>query len=187
MSCVAAVVENDVVWMGSDSAASDGEDIVILHNPKVFKNGPLLIGSVGSLRMTQLLQYRLEVPKAEWGNDIMRYLTVSLVDAVRKAFGAGGYSVNHEDLGSGGIFLVGLQGRIFRIENDLQVFERRGGYEAIGCGSPYALGALALPLPEIQPADRLHRVLAISSSFAAHVRPPYMVMNSEGEHRSFED
>ena len=91
MSCVAAVVKDDIVWMGADSAASDGEDIVVLQNPKIFRNGPLLVGAVGSLRMTQLLQYRLEVPKAEWGNDIMRYLTVNLVDAVRKAFGAGGY------------------------------------------------------------------------------------------------
>ena len=185
MSCVAAVVKDDIVWMGADSAASDGEDIVVLQNPKIFRNGPLLVGAVGSLRMTQLLQHRLEVPHAKAADDIMRYLTVDLMDAARKAFMAGGYSVNHEDPGSGGIFLVGFQGRIFRVENDLQVFERKGGYEAIGCGSPYALAALAA-LPAMHATDRLRTALAISASFAAHVRPPYMIMNSGGESQHYE-
>ena len=189
MSCVVAMAKGDVVWMGADSAASDGEDIVVLQNPKVFMNGPLLIGAVGSLRMTQLLQHRLEVPRhlpqADWGGDIMHYLTVDLVDAVRKAFGAGGYSVNQEDPASGGIFLVGFKGRTFRFENDLQVFERRGGYEAIGCGSPYALGALAA-FPVMHAKDKVRIALAVSATFAAHVRPPFVIVSSEGEAQSYE-
>jgi ATP-dependent protease HslVU (ClpYQ) peptidase subunit len=187
MSCVVAVARGDVIWMGADSAASDGEDIVVLQNPKVFINGPLLIGAVGSLRMTQLLQHRLEVPKPDWGSDkhIMRYMTVDLVDAIRKAFGAGGYTVTQEDPASGGIFLAGIQGRIFRFENDLQVFERKGGYEAVGCGSPYALGALAT-LPVMHAKEKVRMALAVSASFAAHVRPPYLIMSSEGESQHYE-
>ena len=186
MSCVAAVVKDDIVWMGADSAASDGEDIVVLQNPKIFRNGPLLVGAVGSLRMTQLLQHRLEVPHPKLGDDIMRYMTIDLVDAVRKAFMAGGYSVSHEDPGSGGIFLVGFQGRVFRVENDLQVFERKGGYEAVGCGSPYALGALAVLPATMYPKDRVRTALSVSASFAAHVRPPYMILKQGGESQRFE-
>ena len=62
MSCVVGVVNKGKVWMGADSAASDGEDMVSLTNHKVFFCGPLLIGCVGSIRMTQIIQYRLVVP-----------------------------------------------------------------------------------------------------------------------------
>jgi hypothetical protein len=111
---------------------------------------------------------------------------VDLVDAIRKAFGAGGYTVTQEDPASGGIFLAGIQGRVFRFENDLQVFERRGGYEAVGCGSPYALGALAVLPATMYPKDRVRTALSVSASFAAHVRPPYMILKQGGESQRFE-
>ena len=65
------------------------------------------------------------------------------------------------------------------------MFERKGGYEAVGCGSPYALGALAT-LPVMHAKEKVRMALAVSASFAAHVRPPYLIMSSEGESQHYE-
>ena len=59
MTCIAAVGEAEQVFMGGDSMLAAGWDARISAMPKVFRNGPLLIGVAGSLRMLQLLQYKL--------------------------------------------------------------------------------------------------------------------------------
>ncbi len=181
MSCVAAVVENEKVWMGADSAASDGEDMVTLTNRKIFFNGPYLIGAVGSMRMTQLLQYKLEIPPY---NDhrvhLMKFMATEVIDAVRRTFSAGGFMPQQDEHSSAGIFLIGFKGHIFRFEGDFQVFERVDGFEAIGCGSPYALGALSASL--LNTAEmRLTIALSSATYFSAHVRKPYLILHEGGK------
>lgn len=187
MSCVVGVVSKGKVWMGADSAASDGEDMISLVNQKIFFNGPFLIGCVGSIRMTQLLQYKLQVP-AFLGSDsnddnfdLSRYMATVFVDSIQKVFHDNGFSLFRDDHTSEGVSLIGYHGHLFRMEGDLQMVERAEGYEAIGCGSPYALGTLFTKTDE--PAcQRVKRALEASHHFSAHVRPPYQILNEdEGE------
>ena len=174
MSCVAAVVWNDKVWMGADSAASDGEDMVDLVAKKLFFNGDFLIGTVGSLRLTQILCYRLVIPKYDEKQSLEHFMAVEFTDAVRAAFHDNGFSLmpapnGDQPSGVVGSFLVGYNGRIFRVEGDLQFLERADKFEAIGCGSPYALGALAQSTGG-PPLERLGAALWAATHFSAHVR-----------------
>ncbi len=184
MSCVVGVVNKGKVWMGADSAASDGEDMVSLTNHKVFFCGPLLIGCVGSIRMTQIIQYRLVVPPLPGSDankdtlDLTRYMATSFVDAVQKAFRDNDFSMIHDDHSSEGVSLVGYQGHLFRMEGDLQIVERAEGFESIGCGSPYALGSL-FETTQDQPFERVRSALEASHHFSAHVRPPYQILNED--------
>ena len=179
MSCVAAVVENGKVWMGADSAASDGEDMVTLTNRKAFFNGPYLIGAVGSMRMTQLLQYKLEPPSyVDPKVPLIKFMATDFIEAVRRTFSVGGFMSQQDEHSSSGIFLVAFRGHIFRFEGDFQVFERVDGFEAIGCGSPYALGALSVSTSDTAEI-RLVKALGSATYFSAHVRKPYLILNED--------
>ena len=181
MSCVAAVVENGKVWMGADFAASDGEDMVTLTNRKAFFNGPYLIGAVGSMRMTQLLQYKLEPPVYKDPKvPLIKFMATKFIEAVRRTFNVGGFMAQQDEHSSTGIFLVAFKGHIFRFEGDFQVFERVDGFEAIGCGSPYALGALSVT-PDDSAKPRLEKALMAATYFSAHVRKPYLILNEDGK------
>lgn len=184
MSCVAAVVEDGKVWVGADSAASDGEDMVTLTNRKAFFNGPYLIGAVGSMRMTQLLQYKLEPPSyVDPKVPLIKFMATDFIEAVRRTFSVGGFMAQQDEHSSSGIFLVAFRGHIFRFEGNFQVFERVDGFEAIGCGSPYALGALS-----VTPLDtaklRLEKALGAATYFSAHVRKPYLILNEGNKHEA---
>ena len=180
MSCVVGVVHNKEIWMGADSAASDGEDLMIVSNRKIFRKGPMIIGVVGSLRMTQLLQYKLNLPPFKYHEDIYEYMVGEFVEEVRKTFLNGGIPEHSENPEHGGVFLVGLAGRIMRVENSLQVFERRDGFDAIGCGYPYALGSLIAD-HRLPPEERIVKALARVTYFSAHVRPPYRILREKNE------
>jgi ATP-dependent protease HslVU (ClpYQ) peptidase subunit len=164
--------------MGADSAASDGEDMVSLTNKKIFFVGPFLMGCVGSIRMTQLIQYRLPAPQLGVGTDLSKYMATTFVDSIQRVFRDNGFSMLHDDHSAEGITLVGFQGHLFRLEGDLQMVERAEGFEAIGCGSPYALGSL-FETTQDQPFERVRSALEASHHFSAHVRPPYTIFSED--------
>ena len=59
MTCIVAIAQNGVVYMGSDHAASDDKTgwILARKEPKVFKAGQYGIAFTDSFRMGQILQY----------------------------------------------------------------------------------------------------------------------------------
>lgn len=178
MSCVAAVVDDGKVWMGCDSAASDGVDMVNLVTEKMFISGDYLVGTVGSLRLTQILRYRTVFPVYDEKEILDKFMATYFSDAVRVAFAHNGFAqmaADDQGMVSMGAFLVGFKGRLFRFEGDLQVLERADGFEAIGCGGPYALGALLQSAGRMEAKQRIEGALTASTHFSAHVRPPYHI------------
>src|ERR1035437_10258119 len=141
MTVIAALIHEGKVYMGGDSAAIDGSDCVYIRkDPKVFTNGPFLIGFTHSFRMGQLL---MDASFLDPGNmDLFKYMRTQFVDAVRSRLQTGGYAKvesNREEMGE---FMVGVRGRIFDIESDYNVGESEDPYYAIGQGSQEALGSL---------------------------------------------
>lgn len=143
MTCIVGFVDKGKVYMGADSAGVDSAyNISIRKDRKIFKNGEFLIGCTSSFRMIQLLMFSLKPPKIG-KKDIFEYMCTDFIDAVRKSFDSGGFlQKNKENQEEGGTFLVGVRGRLFRIEDDFQVEECLDKYNACGCGVRYAKGSL---------------------------------------------
>jgi hypothetical protein len=176
MTCIAAVVYDNVVYMGADSAGVAGIDLTIRADQKVFTNGEFLIGFTSSFRMGQLLRYAFKPPKyyAE-EKDLYAYMVTDFVNAVRTCLKGGGYAQSDKGEESGGFFLVGVRGRLFKIESDYQVGESVLPYEAIGCGEAYALGVFSVT-HTVHPEDRIRLALSSAESFSAGVRGPFIVL-----------
>ncbi|SFM09289.1 hypothetical protein [Pelosinus propionicus] len=178
MTCVAAVVYDNVVYMGADSAGVAGTDLTVRADQKVFTNGEFLIGFTSSFRMGQLLRYAFTPPKYYADEkDLYAYMVTDFINAVRTCLKNGGYAQIDKGEEIGGIFLVGVRGRLFQVESDYQVGESAYPYSAVGCGEAYALGALSVT-HTIDPEKRIQLALSTAENFSAGVRGPFVVLNT---------
>jgi ATP-dependent protease HslVU (ClpYQ) peptidase subunit len=174
MTCIVGLVDKKNVYIGGDSASVAGWTSRITKLPKVFRRGPFLIGYTTSFRMGQLLQHALTVPSQGAERDDMRFMVTTFVECVRALLKDKGVAKVESNAESGGQFLVGYRGRLYSVQQDFQVNEMADGFDAVGSGSEYALGALAATRGT-PPVQRLKRALAVSAHFNMAVSPPFFV------------
>jgi len=173
MTCIAGVVHKGTVYIGGDSAGVSGWDMSIISAPKVFRVGEFLIGYTSAFRMGQLLQYQLSVKERDGESDRAYMITV-FAEAVRDLLKNYGYATVENNTETGGIFLVGYRGHLYMIESDFSVLERADGFDAVGGGDTYALGALAVN-GDRPPRERVEEALATSARFCTSVSAPFHV------------
>jgi hypothetical protein len=74
--------------------------------------------------------------------------------------------------------LIGLHGRLFQMEDNFCVLEAACGYDAIGVGAYFALGAMYVTA-DLPPTERLSRVLAAAEAHCPGVRSPFTLERLE--------
>jgi len=179
MTCIVAIAQNGTVYMGSDHAASDDKTGWILSRkePKCFKVGQYAVAFTDSFRMGQILQYSWTPPKytpTKTNSGLDKFMRTKFVDSVKAAFKDHGFgSIGGSDEDTGGIFIVGLEGRIFTIDEDFHVGENVVNYMAEGSGGQIALGALYATKNQKNPKLRLKAALEAASEFNMAVAPPF--------------
>lgn len=173
MTCIVGLVDKGNIYIGGDSAGVSGLDISIRSDEKVFSNGPFIMGFTTSFRMGQILRYKFDPPKQTVGEDDMKYMVTTFIDAVRQCFVDAGYGTGKDN--SGGSFLVGYNGTLYVIHNDFQVGKPSLPYDAVGCGENIALGAMYASTNK-KPEDRVRIALEAASSFSGGVAPPFTIL-----------
>jgi ATP-dependent protease HslVU (ClpYQ) peptidase subunit len=178
MTCIVGIRSSQGVSIGGDSATTNESGLqTILASSKVFfiqnKETRMLLGCTTSCRMMQLLQYELHLPPYE-GRDVVEYLVTRFVNAVRDCLKQGGFARKEDEREEGGNFLIGFQGRLFEMQSDYQISEPTNGYEAVGSGAKFALGALFVT-PHLEPEARIEQALQAATYHNAYVRPPFIV------------
>lgn len=183
MTCIVGYCDVDgTVHMGGDSAGINQHEgsISLMKHPKVFTNGDFLIGYTTSFRFGQLLQYAFKPKTPVPSAGLMQFMVTTFVDELRDTLRASGYfAIEGNEFG--GVFLVGIRGRLFTVHEDFHVEEHNHYYAAIGGGRPYALGALHAmnALGGDMSADaRIGNALRAAAQFSCMVRPPFTVVSS---------
>lgn len=174
MTCIVGLVDKRNIYIGADSASVAGWTRRITRLPKVFRRGPFLIGYTTSFRMGQLLQHELQVPPQKDRVDDMEFMVTTFVESVRKLLKERGVSKVEANAESGGQFLVGYKSRLFSVQSDFQVNEMADGFDAVGSGAEFALGALAATRG-LSPTVRVRRALEVSATFNMGVTGPFFV------------
>jgi hypothetical protein len=179
MTCIVAIAQNGTVYMGSDHAASDDKSgwVMSRKEPKVFKVGQYGIAFTDSFRMGQILQYNWTPPKytpTKTNSGLDKFMRTKFIDSVKVAFKEHGFGdIGGTDEDTGGIFIVGLEGRIFVVDEDFHVGENVVNYMAEGSGGMFALGALHATKNQKNPKMRLKLALEAASEFSMSVAPPF--------------
>jgi ATP-dependent protease HslVU (ClpYQ) peptidase subunit len=180
MTCIVAIAQNGTVYMGSDHAASDDKTgwIISRKEPKCFKVGQYAVAFTDSFRMGQILQYAWTPPKytpTKTNSGLDKFMRTKFIESVKQAFKDGGYGSigSSSDEDTGGIFIVGLEGRIFTIDEDFHVGENVVNYMAEGSGGQIALGALHATKHQKNPKLRIKAALEAATEFNMAVAAPY--------------
>lgn len=187
MTAVVALIHENKVLLGGDSAASDEKSALIFQrvDPKVFKVGQYGIAFVDSFRMGQVLQYSWTPPvyKPTAGfKNLDKFIRTKFVESVKETFKEHGYGNQNpgstEDGDQGGVFLVAVQGagRIFVMDTDFHIAEADVQYMAEGSGQMLALGSLFSTTSIKAPRKRVRIALEAAAKFNMAVRPPFTII-----------
>jgi ATP-dependent protease HslVU (ClpYQ) peptidase subunit len=182
MTCIAgAVGPKGLVVIGGDSAGvGGGYSLEVRKDRKVFQVGEFIMGFTSSFRMGQILNYAFVPPRLPRpARALNRYMVVDFVDALRKALKDKGFASKEHEVEAGGTFLVGVRGRLFQISDDYQVGEALSGFDAVGCGSELARGAL-YATPQLPARERVRIALEASEAGSAGVRAPFYYVTLPG-------
>jgi ATP-dependent protease HslVU (ClpYQ) peptidase subunit len=179
VTCIVGIEYDGGVVIGADSAGVAGYSITVRADTKVFRNSEYVMGFTGSFRMGQLLRYSLIPPLPEnW--DVDRFMATDFVQAVRECLRDGGYARNDSGSEQGGVFLVGIRGRLYRIDVDYQIGRSVDNYEAVGSGEEFALGAM-FASAHLPPEERARLALEAAAHHSSAVCPPFHIMSCPTE------
>lgn len=192
MTCIAGWVDRESgnIWMGADSAITDGWHTLIRKTPKVFSIGNALMGEAivgltGFPRTAQVLRYQMVVPEHPEGMDTIEYLSFPFVDAMRKSLRESCSLKKFEgkdEMDSS--FLFGYRGRLCQIESNFTVSEYVSCFSAIGSGESYAFGALEIMADMDMPGElKVLRALEVAAKHSIGVCGPFHVEFLEGRGR----
>ena len=183
MTAIVGLIHEGKVWLGGDSAGSTNYMIRSRAAAKVFRNGHAVIAGCGSARALDLLQYSLVIPERLQSKSVDAYMRIDFIDSVRNCFKYGGVATTHDGAEFGSQFLVGIEGRLFTIDNDYQVNESIEPWAAHGSGIEYAIASLwTMHRTEHlvnDPSARLHVALEAAANYNPFVRGPFTVISTE--------
>lgn len=173
MTCIVGIANNGKVYIGADSLGSNGFTKEVRAEHKVFENGDFLIGCSGSIRMMNILQWRFIPPEYKKNDNLHRFMCVEFIDSMQKCFVENGYCKKDEVWEFDSELLVGISGKLFKIESDFQVAELE--YTATGGGEYHALGSLYNSKLK-SPKKDIIKALECAENFVVSVQRPFIVM-----------
>lgn len=174
MTCIVGVVHGGKVYMGGDSAGVGGWSMSLRSDEKVFINGEFIFGFTTSFRMGQILRYSFKPPKRHQEKSVMEFMVTDFIDSVREVLKNSGVARKDNEVESCGTFLVGYEGRLFKVFDDYQVSEVICGYDAAGCGEDIAFGSLFSTIGD--PEGRIKTALSAAEYHSAGVRGPFTIL-----------
>lgn len=158
------------VWLGSDSFSGTDTSRDLHPGPKWFRvGGAAVVGFAGAYRPAEVLRHHVKVRPPRPGEDPHAYLVTELVAAFRVQCRARGVSTRDAE------FLVAFRGHLYRLQNDFSVVPTARGFDAIGAGEDYALGALAALTPTERPGRTIRRALTAAAHVCPQVSAPFYV------------
>lgn len=183
MTCIVGLIKGKNVWLGGDSAATDGAlRRTIIKDPKVFIKGEIGFGCCGSPKVMDALAHGIQFPEQDPGSDDRAFLVNTLVPAIRDGlvrldaagkntspFG-GGTDVQFE-----GELLLAYRGKLYKLQCNFQLVQSSEDFCTSGSGSELALGSLQATRNVRNPKKRILKALDAATANAG-VAPPFVVI-----------
>jgi ATP-dependent protease HslVU (ClpYQ) peptidase subunit len=172
MTCILGLKRDGKVYMGSDSRYLDGWHIHRSPNPKIFRVGNMLIGTSGSNRVSDILQYNLIVEEEDmWPDNPAEYVAREVIPEMQACLKEHDGMEGMKD----SAIMVAYQGCLFIIGEDFSLSEIES-YEAIGAGAKYALGYIyAMHKTAFLPRELIEKALECAAYFSASCAGPWVV------------
>lgn len=184
MTCIVGLEHNGQVYLCGDRAASSIDHITVNKAPKVYKKFtkkkqvPVLIGWAGAFLFGNVLQYKFTPPDIRTGMTPDEYVYHLLIKDLRKSMETNHYQPQEDP----GFTIIGVDGKLFTLQEDFSMLHNDVCYNAIGSGSTYAMGAMHALWNGgvgIDPESFLTRAIEAAAAFSTTVRGPFDFISSE--------
>jgi len=177
MTCVCAFSEKigpkRIIHMIGDSCGSADQDRVRRADTKVFfqKQNNMIMGYSGSYRIGQIARFDIEkINHRPKGISLLEWMCGEFVTALRAALISNGIEGKEMD----GSLMVGVDGKIFTIDQDFHVGQNLYPYAATGAAESYAYGAMkAMNEAGHSPKECLEAAMAAAEEFCGAVMKPF--------------
>lgn len=182
MTCVIGIEHKGNVWLGGDSAATDGSlNRTIIKDPKVVLKGNVGIGLAGSPKVLDAIAHVVELPKQEGGDD-RSFLVGTLIPSLRDQLKKLDCTVDHPEHGTcfEANLLLAYRGALYTVQANFQLIKAAAEYAAIGSGARVALGSLHAT-GKGNPKKRIVAALKAATEGNAGVAPPFVVIEVKGK------
>lgn len=167
MTAIAGFVQGAHVYMGCDSAITAGDIRCRTTEPKIWRQGNILIGAAGDGRCIQLIRnYWKPLPTHDLFDFIIQEGVVEL-QSILKAHRAP--TVGEVEL------LIATKSRLVSVDPWWHVMERPDKIDAVGSGGQVALASLLTSSNKTAPKIRLRKALEISASLVNSVEGPFLL------------
>ena len=175
MTCIVGVKSDKGLYIGGDSAISCDNLVQIITDPKVWRKGQFVMGFAGSLRVGQIIKYKMKIPPINKRKPT-EYMVTGFVDAMRKYLKlAGAAREDKKEEEQENQFLIGFKGHLFEIDEAYGVCEINDEFVSIGSGTEYALGSLYVT-KNLDPKKRILKALETAAHFCEGVQPPFHIV-----------
>ena len=175
MTCIVALVENGVGYIGGERGASDSNTIFPLSRPKVWKEKDYLFGYFGSFA-AERLKHNFDPPAPMEGEDLDSFMNTEFLDSLHSLY-EDIHIPKQEDLG----LVVITQGHIFLHNGeDMSMSMIDMPYFAEGSGMEFALGSMySTQGQDYVPEDRIRLALSAACMFSTSCVGPFDVISSK--------
>jgi len=183
MTCIVALVENNIAYFAGDSLVVNipkpyhpHVNQTVRKEPKIWTRNGMVFGANGAVRMLQLLRYVMEIPEYTPGQDKIRYLVTKFIPALQECFDKNKYEDGELD----GNILLALGGELFTIGGAFNVCNTADGYDSVGKANEVAIGSLYTTAQlGLSPLKRLYLALAATERHTCVVSAPFTYVTSE--------
>lgn len=182
MTCIIGLIDNNTVYLGSDSRTSSNGFKFPGNHTKIFSQNGILFGICGNVRYNDIIRYRLEIPYQHEDVSDIEYLCTDFIDSLRFALESAKYSKEENNISSvpfESMILLGYKNKLYSIFHDYSILEFND-YYAIGSGSDFALGSLETSRNlGISPRKRIELALEAACKFSVGCAPPFNIIEQE--------
>lgn len=180
MTCIAAIVEKQKVFMSSDSCeyyrgcmSNCGTKIAIKTIEYKGQDTQMLIGTAGLSRVSELIKHRFTPPVRKC--EVLPYLVGDFTNTFRDCLReAGALYKSNEEENIDYVALIGYCGKLYRWCNNYSIRECVEGFEVVGSG--HIARALLYAIKDnrkMTPYDKLQKTQEYAAYHAEGVRPPF--------------
>ena len=171
MTCIVGLTYNGGAIMAGDGLLSLGGTQLACGEPKIHKQGKLIIGASGTGRECDLI-LTAPLPKPRL-TDPYGWAVEKVVPMLWKRFGDAGL-LDSSSSPLEAMMLLAVPGTLLGIDSQGGVFSYLDGYGAIGSGMDIAMGVLA-GTAQCQPITRIARVITACNTHCAGVGDPWTI------------
>lgn len=164
MTAIVGFTDGKNIYIAGDSLGSNDCNKNEMQSPKVFKLKDFIFGYSGTFRFGEILQYEFIPPDHKEGLTDKAYLVTSFIPKLRETLERCKYVKSDEKEGNG-LFILGYNSKLYKIQSDWSVLEPTCRYVSIGSGNEYCQGAMFIlkDIDSIKPKDKVIKAIESAS------------------------